>query len=393
MKGGFHMEQMISNVSVLYGDNLELLNESAVWVENGVIKQVLPCRQIPQDITVVDGHGMFLLPGLIDLHVHIMWDGSVDPVKTMDAEGHDQMVIRAVANCQTQLKSGVTTLRDLGSVDNIALQVAKSIDSGVFQGPRVVASGKTLTITGGHDPFWARFCDGPLEALKGVREQIYKNAQVIKVSATGGVYGRSKGETIDSQFSYEELKIICDEAHRFGVKVASHAIAREGILNSILARVDTIEHGHFLDDELIEIMEEKSVAWIPTLFVYQQIATMDNIPSYAREKAQNLIERHVAAFQKYFGRNMLIGAGSDAGSPLTPHPSILDELLTMHRFVSNTKAILKTATVNAGRILGQQIGQIKEGYAADFILCKENPLVNLSYLRNVQGIYIGGKLV
>src|SRR5690625_5471414 len=114
-------------------------------------------------------------------------------------------------------------------------------------------------MTGGHDPFWARFIDGKEEALKGVREQIFKGAEVIKISSTGGVYGRTEGEEVGHvELNLDEQKVICDEAHKFGLKVASHAIGREGIYNSITAGVDTIEHGHFLDDELVSMMEKRS---------------------------------------------------------------------------------------------------------------------------------------
>jgi len=145
-----------------------------------------------KNIEVIDGEGKFLIPGLIDLHVHMMWDGSLNPVGTTESEGYEQMLIRAVNNTQYYVAHGITTVRDIGAIEDISLHVAKAVDRGLIQGPTIIASGKTLTITGGHDPFWARFVDGKDEALKGVREQIYKGAKVIKVSATEGVYGRTE---------------------------------------------------------------------------------------------------------------------------------------------------------------------------------------------------------
>lgn len=388
------MEYIIRNVKILYGENLELIEESAIWVKNGEIFKIISEKEVPKMLSKIDGGGKYLLPGLIDLHVHLMWDGSIDPVHTLTNEGYEQMLIRAVSYTQDYIKHGITTVRDIGSVDDIAIHVARAINRKLVKGPRIIASGKTLTMTGGHDPFWARFVDGKDEALKGVREQIYKGAGVIKVSSTGGVYGRTEGEAVGNvELSREEQEVICNEAHKFGLRVASHAIGREGILNSILAGVDTIEHGHFLDDELIQLMEEKNAAWIPTLYVYKQIAEQEGIPSYAKEKAYNIVKRHTKAFQKYFSGGVIIGAGSDAGSPSTPHPSLLQELLSMNSLVKDIKSILKTATVNAGIILDKKLGQVKSGYEADFILLSKNPLDNLENLQSVDNVFIKGEKV
>ncbi|MCM3530202.1 amidohydrolase family protein [Cytobacillus oceanisediminis] len=388
------MEFVISNVKLLFGEELECKKGLALLIKDELIKDIIPESQLPATVKVIDGNGGFLAPGLIDLHIHMMWDGSLNPVQTSETEGYEQMLIRAVANCQTYLHHGITTVRDIGSIDDIALHVAKGIKRGLISGPDVIASGKTLTMTGGHDPFWARFVDGKEEALKGVREQIFKGAEVIKVSSTGGVYGRIEGEQVgNAELSLEEQEVICNEAHRFGLKVASHAIGRDGIHNSILAGVDTIEHGHFLDDELVALMEERNTAWIPTLFVYKQIATQEGIPSYARDKAEEIVSIHRNAFESYFNRNILIGAGSDAGSPCTSHRALLDELYTMYEMIPDAKEVLKTATVNAGKILGHDVGQIKEGYRANLILLKENPLECLSNLESIKMVVIRGKVL
>ncbi|WP_099159543.1 metal-dependent hydrolase family protein [Virgibacillus ndiopensis] len=388
------MEYIMDNIQILYGSDLEMKTDHGVWMKDGEIYNILPKKDYPDHVEYVDGEGKYLLPGLIDLHVHIMWDGLKDPVATLEEEGYEQMLIRAVSNCKNYVESGITTVRDIGSVDDIALHVAKGVKRGLVIGPNIIASGKTLTMTGGHDPFWARFVDGRDEALKGVREQIFKGAEVIKVSSTGGVYGRHEGESVgNAELSMEEQQVICNEAHKFGLKVASHAIGRQGIFNSIQAGVDTIEHGHYLDEELATMMEEKGTAWIPTLFVYQQIASLEEIPAYAKEKAVEIVERHEKAFKSFFDRNILIGAGSDAGSPCTPHTALLDELFMMYKFVPNIKEIIKTATINAGEILGRRVGKIQEGYKADFVLLGKNPLDDLKYLGEVEQVFIDGRLV
>ncbi len=384
-------EEIITGVTIFHGEELSELKNHALLLQDGEIKRILSADEIPAHLPTTHFEGGFLFPGLIDLHVHLVWSGEKDPVGDLQNESHEQTIIRSVANCQKHVQSGVTTIRDLGSVNDIALEVEEAIEKGVIVGPRIIASGKTITMTGGHDPFWARFADGKEEVLKATRDQIYKNAQVIKVSATGGVYGRSKGEVAEnSELSLEELSVICSEAHRFGIQVASHAIGREGIENSLLAGVDTIEHGHYLDDQLIHLLIEKNAAWVPTLYVYQVIAETEGIPEYAQKKAKQITKIHQSAFKRYFKSGVLIGAGSDAGSCDTPHPSLIEELEMMHSLTGSVVEVLKTATVNAGKILKQNLGQVSEGYKADFIILKENPLTNLRNLQSVQGVYING---
>lgn len=387
------MDHLITGATIIYGENLEEKENHTLWIRDGGIFQIIPDSQIPNDKKITRLNGGYVFPGLIDLHVHLMWDGTANPVHTHEKESYEQKLIRAVATSQTYIKNGITTVRDLGSIDDIALHVAEAIDRNLVAGTRIIASGKTLTMTGGHDPFWARFCDGKDEALKGVREQIYKNAKVIKVSATGGVYGRAVGEGAENaELSYEELKVICEESHRFGLKVASHAIGREGILNSIKAGVDSIEHGHYLDDELIDLMITNNVAWVPTLYIYKQIAEIDGIPTYAQEKARKITAMHKEAFISFFKSGVIVGAGSDAGSCLTPHPSVIEELQLMKGFCpKEIKSILKTATSNAGKILGMNVGQIEEGFRADFIHLANNPLENIDVLKDVLSVFQDGK--
>ncbi|MDW0113098.1 amidohydrolase family protein [Sporosarcina saromensis] len=384
-------EEIISGLTLLVGEDFDEVHGCAIWVKNGEIHAILPENELPEGVPVIQFEGGYLFPGLIDLHVHLIWSGGKDPVGDLEKESIEQTIIRSVANCHQQVYNGVTTVRDLGSVDDIALELADAVESSVISGPRIIASGKTITMTGGHDPFWARFADGPIEALKATREQIYKNAQVIKVSATGGVYGRSKGELAENaELNLEELTVICSEAHRFGLQVASHAIGREGIENSIKAGVNTIEHGHYLDDPLIDLMIDREVAWIPTLYVYQVIAQADGIPAYAHEKAKRITEIHQSAFKRYFKSGVLIGAGSDAGSCDTPHPSVIEEITLMADLTGEIKESLKTATVHAGKILKMNVGQIREGFKADFIVLENNPAEDIHWLRDVQAVYVEG---
>jgi imidazolonepropionase-like amidohydrolase len=251
-------------------------------------------------------------------------------------------------------------------------------------------------MTGGHDPFWGIAADGPFEVVKAVRNQIRKGARVIKISATGGVYGRQEGEEVGtSELTCEEIRAICQEAHRFGLKVAAHAISEEGIRNCIEAGVDTIEHGHFLNQELILKMKEKEMSWVPTLYVYQRIAEGDGVPEYAANKARKITGSHGEAFRAALNLELPFGAGSDAGSPNTPHGALLSELETMVACGCHPFSALQSATFTAARALGleREIGALDVGKKADILILEKDPTCDIANLRNLRHIIKDGVFV
>lgn len=394
---------IIHDVTIFDGETL-LDGPQSVVVRDGRIERVMPAAELPtseverarRERHFIQGSGAALIPGLIDLHVHLVWDGSDDPVRSLALESHDATLLKAVGFAQTSLRAGITTVRDLGSVDDLAIRVGEGVEAGWIQGPWVIASGRSLIMTGGHDPFWGLAVDGPDEALKGVRTQIAAGARVIKVSATGGVYGRPHGESVDDvELLPEELRAIVDQAHRRGVKVAAHAIGEQGIRNCVEAGIDTIEHGHFLTPELAREMAARGVALIPTLFVYQQIAESSAIPAYAREKARAIVERHQQALTWAREAGVRIGAGSDAGSPMTPHPALLDELDSLVNAGLSPTDALRAATSDAARILGleHEIGFVREGHVADLALVAGEPWQATSHLRQPRAVIARGQRI
>ncbi len=327
---------LIHNVTVFDGEE-KLPGRHSVLLEGGRIAGLSPLEQRGQEQpgftelrshdAILDGDGATLLPGLIDLHVHLTWSAGPDPATTLALETGEQTILRAVGHALAHLRAGVTTVRDLGSVNDMAIRVAQAVDAGWIEGPRIVAAGRTVIMTGGHDPFWGLMVDGPQEALKAVRTQRFAGAEVIKVSATGGAYGRPTGEALDDvELLPEELQAITTEAHRFGLKVSAHAIGEQGITNCLEAGIDTIEHGQYLTDDQAARMAETGTALVPTLFVYRQLAESQGIPQYARRKARMLLDRHTRAVTSALRAGVPIGSGTDAGSPNTPHPCLVAEL-------------------------------------------------------------------
>jgi imidazolonepropionase-like amidohydrolase len=387
------------------GTGPEVLPDHDVIINASTIESVRPSaaggpsERLPVDAAaeVLDCRGKWVIPGLIDLHVHLVWCGGLDPVAPLVSEDPLMTAYRAADNARRTLRAGITTVRDLGANADITLHLARAVSQGLVPGPRIIACGRTVVMTGGHDPFWGNMADGPSGVLRATREQIYAGATVIKVSATGGAYGRSEGEDVGaSELNQDELAVIASEAHKFGLRVAAHAIGEEGIRNSLMAGIDCIEHGHYLTPELLDYMMANGRAWVPTLYTYQNLATGDGIPAYAQRKAQAIVGRHLTAFAEGQRRGVLIGAGSDAGSPSMPHPTLDRELLSLVAAGMLPWQALAAATSVAATILGRHgagLGEVKAGMTADLVVLDRDPLADVGNVRAVSRVLQGGRPV
>lgn len=365
-----------------------------VWIQDNLIAGIGKQSWVADQ--VIDVSGMVVLPGLIDAHVHLVWSGTSDPVRLLLEEGEQFALLRAAAHAERQLESGITAVRDLGSSWDAAITVAKGVERGIVRGSTIVAAGRAIIMTGGHDPFWGLVADGEAAVRAAVRRQWSIGARVIKLAASGGAYGREEGEAVgQEELTVEEMTAACTEAHRLGLRVAAHAVGNQGIVNAVRAGVDTIEHGCLLDEETVAAMAARGTALCPTVLVYQTIAAGDaGIPGYATAKAREVTDAHrnSVALAKAYGIKIL--AGTDAGSCGMPHPSLVAELEALVALGLTAQEALRAATVDAGSAVlsGTGAGTLAPGAPADVLVVRGDPLADVRALYDVAVVVHRGEV-
>lgn len=346
----------------------------------------------------LDLGGQYVLPGLIDGHAHLVWSSGQDPAEVAEADGEQLTVLRAGAHAREHLAAGVTTIVDLGSNWDVAISVARAVDTGVFEGPSVIAAGRTVIMTGGHDPFWGVQSDGVDAVVRAVRGQAFRGAKIIKTAATGGVYGRPEGEDVhDGELTYAELEAMATEAHRRGLKVAAHALGTEGIRDAVRAGIDIIEHGVFLDDALVEEMVRRGTYLCPTVAIYRAIAAASktgSAPAYAAHKAERVVDAHRASVAMALDAGIPLVAGTDAGSPGMPHGNLVAELEALVDCDVPVPTALRAATSTAADALGRpELGRVRPGASADLVVTEGNPFDGVDALRTPAAVIRAGQVV
>lgn len=352
---------------------------------------------LSDDMEVVDLTGKTVMPGLINSHVHITMEPVGDPVSIMEKESAAKTTLRGVANLKKHLHSGTTFFRDLGAPKGIDFDLRDGVNEGLVEGPQFLAAGKCVTMTGGHGWFIGREADGVDETRKAAREQLRAGSDIVKIMATGGVM--TKGvEPGSPQLTMEEMRSAVDEAHKAGKKTASHAQGTEGIKNAILAGIDSIEHGIFLDDEVIQLMVDKGVYLVPTLvapYFIVENGVEAGIPKYAVDKSEYVMKFHMDSFTKAYKAGVKIAMGTDAGTPFNLHDAAPHELKLMIQCGMTPMESLVASTKSSADLLGilDNYGTLEEGKFADFLVLNENPIDNIDTLFDINSVYkLGNKV-
>lgn len=375
---------LLRNVTVVDGTGAPPVPGQAVVVEGRRIAWIGPEGSAPGTApeNVVDGGGRTVLPGLINCHVHLTADGAPDLFAQAAGDTVPLATLRAARSAVETLQSGVTTVRDCGAADDIVVELAKAIDRGLVPGPRVQAAGRVITMTGGHGHFIGREADGPDEVRKATRAEIKAGAAVIKVMATGGVLTPGVSPT-QTALLPEELAVVAQEAHNSGRRVTTHAIGRSGIHNALVSGIDSIEHGFYLDDELLDLAVARGTFLVPTILAVDGIVRNGHaagIPQWVVDKAEQEAAKQRESFAAAVSSGMRIAAGTDAGTPFNRHGDLARELALMVEHGLSPMQTLVAATRGAAENLGlaHDIGTLEVGKLADLVLVDGDPLADIT---------------
>ena len=395
---------------LLNGESETLFENKTIQVKGNRIESVHDGRVSgsanDQNINLVDATCM---PGLIDAHVHITSQQSPNRFSDRFKQDPADRILAAVPYARRTLMAGFTTVRDLGSNDNLALNMRNAIEKGHITGPRIVAAGKSLATTGGHaDPSNGtnqkyRGDPGPKEgvinsvgdARKAVRQRYKDGADLIKLTATGGVLSEAKSGR-NPQFTGEELRAIIDTARDYGFKVAAHAHGAEGMKRAVIAGVDSIEHGTYMDVETMKLMRKKSTAYVPTIIAGKYVAEKAEIDGFfsevVRPKARAIGPQIQDTFAQAYRRGVQIVFGTDSG--VSPHGENWKEFIYMVEAGMAPVEALNSAMSAGAELLGinDELGTIESGKLADIIAINGNPLQDIKQMENVSLIVKDGQI-
>jgi imidazolonepropionase-like amidohydrolase len=396
--------------TLLDGTGSKPSKEMSIVIENKLISRVETGYIEPQpDDVYLDLTGYFVLPGLIDMHVHLSSEYSSKSYEESISLSPPDYAIQAVANAQKTLLAGFTTVRNLGDTGNVTVSLRNAINKEIVPGPRIFSSGKTISSSGGHgdptnslrenlssDPGPARgVINSPSDSFKAVRYRYKENADLIKITATGGVLSNAKNGQ-NPQMTIEEISAVVLAARDYGFKVAAHAHGAEGIKRAVMAGVDSIEHGTLMDAEGMQMMREKGTYYVPTLLAGAWVAEKAEIegffPELVRPKALEIGPQLKTTFSKAYQAGVKIAFGTDTG--VSSHGRNAEEFSEMvDAGMPELQAIL-SATKEASILLNEEknLGSISPGKYADIIAVSESPLENIAILETVDFVMKDGNI-
>ncbi|QDP02992.1 amidohydrolase family protein [Thalassotalea sp. PS06] len=381
--------------------------QSVVIKDNKIVEVVsgyVSGKDYGADVEVIDLKNEFVMPGMMDMHVHIQGELGPNSAKETLQMSSELAGMRSVHFANKTLHAGFTTVRDLGADPQQLYALRDAIANGWVDGPRIIASGG-VSVTGGHgdvdgmrhdlmDKYTSKtICDGPYDCRRATRRAIKFGADVIKITSTGGVLSDTNTGT-GQQMADDELKEVVEAAHALGRKVASHAHAAEGINAALRAGVDSIEHGSYADEDSIELFLDNDAYLVPTLLAGDTVLKMaqnsDFMSPAIKAKAERVGADMLKNFTNAYEEGVKIAFGTDSG--VSKHGNNAQEAVLMHEAGMTPMDIIISATVNAADLIdaNETLGTLESGKYADIIALDDNPLQDINQLLSVKFVMKDG---
>lgn len=381
--------------------------KKTILIEDGRITSIQDGYRSPPDASaVIDLKNAYVLPGLIDSHVHLLMEFSPTARFKALTDSEVDEAFDGAMNARKTLMAGFTTVQDVGGTSEAIFGLRDAIAAGKVPGPRIRASGQAVSPTGGHgdangfSPALSRvfvspgICDGADDCRRAVREMVKEGADVIKITATGGVLSDTKAG-LAQQFFDDELKAIADTAHSMGRQVTAHAHGKDGIDAALRAGIDSIEHGSYLDEESIRLFKEHNAVLVPTVIAGVTASSWVNepwLPKNSRDKAAIVGPLMLDMLRRAHAGGVTIAFGTDTG--VSRHGENAQEFALMVEAGFTPEEAIRAATVTAAQHLelGAEIGTIETGKSADIIAVMADPLENIEELLNVDFVMSRGEV-
>ena len=393
--------------NLLDTNNGEISKAVTIRISGNKISEITKGYATPKkDDEVVNLKQSFVLPGFMDMHVHLAQEYVPKAERQLKIEPEYRALFAANAATKT-LMAGFTSVRNLGDGGMETISLREAIKQGLAIGPRIFTSGKTIATTGGHgDPTNGMskdnytpptpeegVIDSPEEAIKAVRQRYKDGTDGIKITATGGVLSVAKsGE--NPQFTDAELVAIVTTANDYGLWTAAHAHGKEGMKRAVIAGINSIEHGTYMDQEVMDLMKARGTYYVPTIMAGDWVAEKAKIPNFfpalVKPKAEKIGPQIQSTFAEAYKAGVKIAFGTDSG--VSAHGDNWQEFILMTNAGMSNKDALKSATIETAKLLRveDKLGQIKPGMLADIIAVQKNPIEDISTVENVSFVMKDG---